>query len=316
MMEIIGFKDAHVSDKGPRTRSDDYAKAVLKKIHFVGKLAENRKAAAILEAGDLLHAKEPSKVSHSLVKSMMVLFRSFSCPVLSVYGNHEQPLMNMRDARDRHPKSVLYAAGVITHPTEQGYVLKEDGLQVRVVGFDYDHSEHEQDVPWYERVHREPEDDWVICVAHTYAGPKGGKMPDGTPKWDYRKMLNSKADLFFFGHEHTDQGIELIGGKYFVNNGALSRGSLTDDNVTREVNVVRIVLTPDSITPSLVKVPNAQNSSDIFDFSVKKQTKQSEEIVDFISKLSQSKPIDLEDLIEKSPFSNKSKKIVRELLKH
>jgi hypothetical protein len=41
----------------------------------------------------------------------------------------------------------------------------------------------------------------------------------------------------YYGHVHDPHGEYVVGGVRFCNNGALSRGSLTESNATREVGV-------------------------------------------------------------------------------
>jgi DNA repair protein SbcD/Mre11 len=306
-MNIIGFKDVHVAEQSPRSRKDNYYEAILGKLVFAGETAARLQAAAIIDAGDLIHVKNPSRVSHSLVRRLMQTFGNYPCPTYSIFGNHETPFYNLRDARERHPKGVLYEAGTLNHLNETGIVLTEGDLRVRLVGVDFDHAELERETPWFERIHREPEDDFVICVAHTFAGPRGGMLPQGERRWGYSEIeATGKADAYFFGHEHVDQGIETVNGKWFINNGALSRGALTEDELTRDVTLMHLQITKAGITPALIQVP-VSPAMDVFDFGTPDDIPTEEETVDFIAKLAMSKPVDIEKLIDEAPHSLQAK---------
>lgn len=49
----------------------------------------------------------------------------------------------------------------------------------------------------------------------------------------YAELANLDPDLWCFGHWHKNQGVVRVGKKIIVNIGSLTRGSLSEDEVTR-----------------------------------------------------------------------------------
>lgn len=91
-----------------------------------------------------------------------------------------------------------------------------------------------------------------------------------------------------FGHWHKDQGICEIEGKKFVNQGAVSRGSLVRENTERTPQVAVIEALPDGIQVRTVKliVPPA---AEVFDLERKtKQEAENTRIDQFITQLDAS----------------------------
>jgi hypothetical protein len=88
-----------------------------------------------------------------------------------------------------------------------------------------------------------------------------------------------------FGHWHKDQGIVEIDGRYFVNQGALSRGALIRENLQRTPKVALIDMgaTRFDVVPLEMRVAPAE---DVFDLERKeRQEKEGVEIDQFVSKL-------------------------------
>jgi hypothetical protein len=117
-------------------------------------------------------------------------------------------------------------------------VFERDGVKVRVVGVPYHGPRY--DLARFKEIERGDED-YLLCNAHVLASPQGGEMFKGEDilKYDELVDLNPAVDVWMFGHWHKNQGIsEVKGGKWVVNVGSLTRGSLTQDNIEREPGVV------------------------------------------------------------------------------
>jgi hypothetical protein len=69
-----------------------------------------------------------------------------------------------------------------------------------------------------------------ICLMHTYAGPVAGKVFKER-LYGYNELAELSPDIFVLGHYHLDQGIQKVDGKFFVNLGSISRGTLTDESL-------------------------------------------------------------------------------------
>jgi len=147
-------------------------------------------------------------------------------------------------------------------------VLEKEGVKVRIVGVPYHGPRY--DLARFKEIKRGDED-WLVCNAHVLASPQGGEMfkNEDILKYDDLHHLNPEIDVYCFGHWHKNQGItEVKGGKWVINVGSLTRGSLTEDNINREPGVVVMGFWPkeSGMPPSFefVKI-TIRPASEVFD---------------------------------------------------
>ncbi len=116
-----------------------------------------------------------------------------------------------------------------------------------------------------------------------------------------------------FGHWHKDQGITEIDGKLFVNQGAVSRGSLIRENTERTPQVSIIEATPDGISARVVALQVAP-ASEVFDFERKeKQEREGRDIDQFIARLQSDAVFDPSLSIEENVAALEFAEDVRDL---
>ena len=116
-----------------------------------------------------------------------------------------------------------------------------------------------------------------------------------------------------FGHWHKDQGIVEIDGKLFVNQGALSRGALSRENLDRtpKVALLEFVVGSSRVTPLPLQVAPA---SEVFDIERNdRQTREAVEIDQFITKLQANASFNAADTIEANLATLDFAKDVRDL---
>jgi hypothetical protein len=88
-----------------------------------------------------------------------------------------------------------------------------------------------------------------------------------------------------FGHWHKDQGIVELGGKQFVNQGALSRGALVNENLTRTPKTALIEATPSGLVITSIPLVVAP-ADEVFDLERKERHEQERRnIDDFVQRL-------------------------------
>lgn len=231
-MNFIFRTDLHVADKGPESWKGDYVEEVFSIISQVGELAKQHQAIAVLDGGDFIHVKAPSRNSHGLIARVAEVHQQYPCPTWSIEGNHD--ITNNRlDSLSRQPLGVLYATNVFKHLRNQ--VFEQNGVRVRVVGFPFSPTRSLKD---FLECQKQEGDDYLIAVVHALAGKNPPSHVEdfmGEPVFRYEEMATPNGpDVFLFGHWHTDQGIDQVGGKWFVNQGACSRGALVRENLTRQ----------------------------------------------------------------------------------
>lgn len=244
MIKLLWRTDVHLSDRTPSKRTGDWTSDVLKKLEWIGGLAEEINADAVLDGGDFFDVKSPKMNSHSLVRSTAEVHRKYPCPVWALVGNHDVKYGNLEYLPEQ-PLGVLFATGVFKPLGEYGdsrheLHITKDGLKVRVVGIPY-HGE----IYDIERVLgiKKCGEDVLIVAAHLLArAGNTGSMFEGEDILGYDLLeKNTEVDVWCFGHWHKDQGIHrLSNGAQVINVGSLTRGSLHLDDLDRKPCVVEI----------------------------------------------------------------------------
>jgi DNA repair exonuclease SbcCD nuclease subunit len=192
-------------------------------------IAKKYKAVTVF-AGDVFHLKQPSRNSHALVQRMLdTITKYYPHEVYIVPGNHD--LLNDRlDSLVSQPLGVLLKSGA---NLLQGWA---PGLPV-------------YGVPWLQRFTDSAVSDALfdyrdnvefvkehsLVVAHAPLYPPGKELPyEFYPSVKWAEYMGQKGNVAY-GHVHDFHGVWDSLGVQFCNNGALSRGSLTEHNRTRKV---------------------------------------------------------------------------------
>jgi DNA repair exonuclease SbcCD nuclease subunit len=228
---LVWRTDVHTADEGPVSRVDNWADVCIDKLEQVNQIAKERKAHAILDGGDLFHRKSPSRNSHSLVQRLLKVHHEAPVETWGNVGNHDVKYGDLRFLEES-PLGTLFASGAL-RPLYDQYeaVFVQGSVKVRVVGIPYHGTTY--DMSRFERLVKGDED-WLVCIAHLLASDQGGSMFEGEDIIAYSDLRRYAPDVFCFGHWHKNQGITSIGeGKSVVNIGALTRGSLSQEEVQR-----------------------------------------------------------------------------------
>jgi len=180
-------------------------------------------------------------------------------------------------------------------------LFEAEGLRVRVVGVPFVPG---RGLDFLQSLKKQPGDDRLIAVVHALAGKNPpGHVEDffGEPVFRYQDLVfDDGPDVWCFGHWHKDQGIELLENRWFVNQGALSRGALVRENLERVPKVALIVVDgPDlNVTSLPLQVAPA---SEVFDLERKERRDKEEQIIErFVRRLEEDIQFDPSASIEDS----------------
>jgi DNA repair exonuclease SbcCD nuclease subunit len=247
MINLIWRTDVHMADKTPRRRLGSWTTDVVRKLKWVGELAKETGANAVLDGGDFFDVKSPSKNSHSLVREAFNAHSDYPCPVYGLVGNHDVKY-GKYEYLPEQPLGVLFSSGVFKEfGDNKEIVFEEDGVKVRVVGIPYHGTLYD-----FERLSsvERGDEDYLLVACHLLARKgKTGTMFEGEDivGYDFLDTV-SQVDGWFFGHWHKDQGVvKLPNGATVVNVGSLTRGSLHLDDLDRKPCVVEVKMTKESI---------------------------------------------------------------------
>jgi DNA repair exonuclease SbcCD nuclease subunit len=254
--------DVHLADRGPVSWKADYTAEILDCLTQIGAIASKVKADAVLDGGDFFHVKAANRTSHALVSKVALLHKSYPCPVYSLEGNHDITYNDL-DSVERQPLGVLFETGVFRQ-------LREEVIGgVRVVGVPYTRDRTLADL---RAIKKRPGDRGLIAVVHALAAEAPSAALDdlfGEPVFRYSDLIvEDGPDVWMFGHWHKDQGVTTIGEVYFVNQGSVSRGALTHDNLDRTPKVAVIRYTDDDLVVKLVPL-RVLAAADAFDLDRK-----------------------------------------------
>lgn len=275
--------DVHVSDRNPVSWKADYASELWSDLEQIGELARQHGVAAVLDGGDFFHIKAASRNPHSLVVKTAEIHRCYPCDTWAIEGNHDIAYNNL-ESIEKQPLGVLFAAGVFRKLRE--HVFVEPGLQVRVVGVPYSPF---RTLAELQAIQKKEGDTHLIAVVHALAGAKPPATVESffnEPVFRYEDLVtNNGPDCWAFGHWHKDQGIALVKGKKFVNQGAISRGALTGENLQRVPQVALIDVSEDGVDVKTIPLSVAP-AERVFDLEQKAQRDEERRTIDeFIDRL-------------------------------
>jgi DNA repair exonuclease SbcCD nuclease subunit len=313
---FLTANDIHISDNGPRSRIDDFKATVLGKISQIRMAANKLCVDATLLAGDLFNLKNPAKNSHNLNQELIKEFKQFKSPIYMIEGNHDLTGNNINSLPDQ-PLGVLFEDKTLIQLREQ--IVEKDGVKVSIVGLPYTDFEDlsELKIPEKGRCALQ------ICLLHLYAAPVPG-MLFRERIYGYKELAEAfpSVDVFVIGHYHLDQGVETTEGKYFINLGSITRGTLADEDVNHKPKIGLIQVTVDDAQGRVVceiktialKIKPVE---EVFDLERhEEEKKEVAEIEAFVEKMMTAMPVGVLPDINTALNSMEMAKTVRDKVLH
>lgn len=281
---FITFTDIHISSVNPSSRKGSYENDILNKLEQIKAIGEKTKADFFICAGDLFNLKAPMRNPHALNARLINLFKSFPAPIYATEGNHDLR-QDSYETFNEQPLNVIYSSDALIQARNIRKTFNGIFVNIRSIPF--------QEEPNLEILDRAPKDvDLRLFILHLYASPDGG-MLFKSKLYSYEEISKLMDDIFVLGHYHVDQGVETlkINGhdQHFINIGAISRGSLCDEDVNRNPKVSLVTVTKDDngiqikITVVRLKVKPVD---EVFDLVVhEREKKEQQEAKEFVEKL-------------------------------
>lgn len=281
MTKLLLTNDWHFAAKNPVSRTDDYNGELFDLLDKLLLLAVHTGCSGICVAGDLFHDKHPSSrlpwnVVFRLVQWCMRV-RAAGLDLLVIPGNHDILQDNLTTLA-RMPLGLLFEAGLIENVSMRSWTSRTG---VTVYG-----------VPWpassvpgaFDSVPKDVD----VVLAHGFADPNGGtSYGEYVHQYDALATAAPHVRLWHFGHDHTDHGVyPLKNGAKVVNIGALCRGALDRDTLTRQVKTA-IATIPDQgeVTVQQVVLP-VRPVSEVFDLKAREQkVRESQQVEAFVAQL-------------------------------
>ena len=279
-MRAIIVGDVHIADRPPSARKDGYREDILEKLEWVVDYSNDNDSDVLLLLGDLFHVPRPDRNSHGLVQSTAAVLGRSNAPVRIVPGNHD--LVNtVLTSLPTQPLGTL-----CLHPNIDLLIGPDPEFPMFGVPF-VDPTPENLDY-WAEKYHADGgPDKYPTVPTHQGIFPLAE-----TPIYEFvaaeEWSSNFEAKFTPYGHIHSRMNAGAfyeIGGTWFCNNGAISRGSLHDETIHRELAITEFddsdADTPYTSVPIPFKPPE-----EVFDLdSVFLQKERKAQVADFLESL-------------------------------
>lgn len=227
MKKILFLADLHLSPVSPGSRTDDYAVAAFNKLEQVRSLIERLEVDALVILGDIFHLKSWSKNPYWLTNRFVDWLKAvdrIGCKIVVVVGNHDVPYGNT-EFIGKQPIGTVLAQPFV----KRSLTLEDPSIKIDV--HDFDPAFVLDDLKQYKcgdaKFH-------IICAHNAFM--ERGQLP-GEPTVNFHEF-DLDCDVLAFGHIHHPTVVQKLNNIWFINPGAMMRGSIAKENITREINVV------------------------------------------------------------------------------
>jgi len=316
-LKFVQINDPHTSDKPPRNRTRLYNDQIFAKLQEAFDLANAEDANYVVFTGDLFHNPQATRVSHALVNRWcQLLSDNYQVVSLIVPGNHDLSAGRI-ESMDRQPLGVLANMPNVEILTRENGMFDANGIKMFGVEWDYKidaamileaargcdvlitHAPIAwQSNPYYDTIHPDELDELrarVICYGHIHVPEPLRSIREDT--WD-RVVQYSRGSG---KRRHT----------VVSNPGALSRGSLTANDVERTPQVAVIEVTDKTVTARYEEL-QAAPAAEVFRLESAEMEKfRDESIREFTEQLrsAEVKAVTVEELADAADKLTKSKSV-------
>ena len=229
-MRALLIGDIHLSDRPPSSCTDDYLEDLFVILeHTVDKVRELG-VDAVVWSGDVFHYKQPSRTSHATVQRAIDIIQSYPVPVYIVPGNHDMVNDRFDSIAATQPLGVLFKTGATLL---NGW---ESENEFPIFGVPWQQHWTDDTVSEALALYRSRASEGSLVIAHAPLYPKGQELEwENYPidKW----AAYQSTGYCFYGHVHDNHGIYKVSPVTFCNLGAITRGSLHESELTREIRV-------------------------------------------------------------------------------
>lgn len=254
MSKFLLLNDVHLTNENshPASCTSSYTDDLFDLLYQAIDVAHRYECRAIIQLGDFFHIKAPGRNSHALVQRALRWADHGNIPKYIVPGNHDLSNDRLESLNEGQPLGVMFDSGKVQRA--EGYLL------VKSPKGKYDSSAEMfpiYGIPWQTHWDAEqsvadsavkealsdfePKDTPQLIVTHAPFFPPGVNPAYehySVEKFSRYVNPSGKSNVqVIYGHIHDLHGEYVVNGVRFANYGALSRGSLTESNLTRPVGV-------------------------------------------------------------------------------
>ena len=224
-MRVLLLGDIHLSDRPPSSCTDSYNDDIFAILEHTTDLAKDFDLVAW--AGDVFHHKQPGRTSHRTVQRVIEVAKAYPRLVL-VAGNHDMLNDRYESIETTQPLGVLQKAGI--------ELLSGWMDDFPVYGVPWQQEWSQEAVEGALQGFRDRAGGGGLVVTHAPLYPPGDELIyEYYPTAEWAKAQGS--GFCYYGHVHEWHGTYEVGGVTFCNQGAITRGSLHESDLTRKIAV-------------------------------------------------------------------------------
>ena len=258
-MKFLIIGDVHYRAENPRSRLDNYQKAITAKLLEAFELAQEHKVTAILQTGDLF---DSPGIAWDTVKQLALLLNGSPCPFITIPGTHDAWAHNLATLY-RTPFSLLSALSIIRDASAEGLGFNDGDILITGHGYNY-----ETDTVVGQHQYTPPEhvnDAFHIHLVHAMLLDH---IPVEGMKHTLISQVDTNADVIVAGHVHYGLGHgnyihRRDDGVLFVNPGALCRKEASWVEMERPVQVALLTVENGRVKVELIPLKSARPGFEI-----------------------------------------------------
>lgn len=220
-MRALLFGDVHLAPRGPASRIDDYAQAILAKLKRVAELSFEHSVDASFCMGDLFHHKDPGRTPHWLVLETIRILRQFKQRPYLILGNHDLQSVGP-ESLWKQPVGILVESGELLR-NDRPLLFDGGRVQFRLVDYHPEMESHLLALPREEDSRGGSTHILLTHAAITEDPRYGGIEP--------ARLSDKGFHLIAWGHMHQRLPLLMAGNTMFCSVPAVSRGSIPTERI-------------------------------------------------------------------------------------
>ena len=310
--KLLVINDPHISHIPPLGRTFEYENQIMDKLDECWDIAMTNGCNAALLSGDLFN-KWRGTIPYRLTSRVDDWLRRAPCIIIATPGNHDLTYGGMAEL-DMMPFGLLkHRMRIATKGNPQALDLTECDVPVVIIGRPWEpYIDTQKNVFNLTAMEKKLADRFgAIMMVHGSILPPGDTRPYPYHSIDKLKIYEN-VDLVLSGHIHEDLGIhQLDNGLWFANVGSLGRVSRTEDNMTRQPQVLIVTVDNDGIDFERVVLKSTRPAEEVF---FDKELNVVKELKEFSSALADGLEMEetpIEELIAKYTKGESDEVVVR-----
>jgi hypothetical protein len=251
-MKFVYCCDLHLKAENPKARIDeDFTETILNKLREVFQYGKDHQVDCIILGGDIFHTCNPSITT---VNRFVELCSDFAeIPIHCCIGNHDIIGHNLTTVENTGV-GLLNKFFLDTNPPESD-------IKTSFMHYNHDIEEQLATPNFFEPC--------ILAVSHAMLTENeffGNYVKYTDIEQPFRVMMAS--------HYHPGFGIKKHNGRIFVAPGAITRGALTEDNITRQPSFVYGDITNTGINSlKIIPIQCARLAEEVFNLNINKDLK-------------------------------------------